>query len=156
MHKREQTPIRGFTLIELLVVIAIIGILASVVLASVNVAREKGKDAAIKSNMDAITPQAVIYQDAGGTYGDSGGANDCTVGVFSDPTIQAAIQSIDTINGGGARACYAADTIYALAAARPTGGGYTPDSVYWCADSTGKKCGIDDLAAIAGASCGCP
>jgi prepilin-type N-terminal cleavage/methylation domain-containing protein len=51
----------GFTLIELLVVVAIIGILASVVLASLNSARGKGADAAVKANLASARSQAEIY-----------------------------------------------------------------------------------------------
>ncbi len=54
---------KGFTLIELLVVIAIIGILSSVVLASLNTARSKGTDASIKSQLNSLRSQAVIYSD---------------------------------------------------------------------------------------------
>jgi len=54
---------RGFTLIELLVVIAIIGILSSVVLASLNTARGKGADAAVKANLSNARAQAELYYD---------------------------------------------------------------------------------------------
>ena len=53
---------KAFTLIELLVVVAIIGILATVVIASLNGAREKGKIATIKSTLKQLYNQAALNQ----------------------------------------------------------------------------------------------
>lgn len=73
---------RGFTLIELLVVIAIIGILSSVVLASLSSARERGRDAAIKSQMAQMRSQAALFYAEHGTYlpGAGTGGGDDTFG----------------------------------------------------------------------------
>jgi len=55
---------KGFTLIELLVVIAIIGILSSVVLASLNSARLKSRDARRISDIAQIKIALEVYFDA--------------------------------------------------------------------------------------------
>ena len=52
---------RGFTLIELLVVIAIIGLLSSVVLASLNTARAKARDAQRASDMVQVVNALELY-----------------------------------------------------------------------------------------------
>jgi len=63
----KKTGQRGFTLIELLVVIAIIGILATIVLVSLNSARQKARDTRRVSDLRQIQLGEEIYYDSNGT-----------------------------------------------------------------------------------------
>ena len=85
---------RGFTLIELLVVIAIIGLLASVVLASLNTARPKGADAAVKSNLrNAQTQAEIVYDNA---------SPNVYTGVCDDPNIRSQVTGAASAAGATA------------------------------------------------------
>ncbi|GEM_PF-357962 len=59
---------RGFTLIEILVVIAIIGILSSVVLASLAVSRAKARDARRIADLEEVKKALELYYDSNGEY----------------------------------------------------------------------------------------
>jgi prepilin-type N-terminal cleavage/methylation domain-containing protein len=139
---KTNTFKRGFTLIELLVVIAIIGILASVVLASLNSARDKGSDAAIKSSINNMRAQAELYYDSNGNhYGTESDA--CNAGMFSgDATIANGIDAAAKASGLAA-VCRSSD---ASAATAGTGVATswviavplkTNSAHFYCVDSTG-------------------
>jgi type II secretion system protein G len=62
---------RGFTLVELLVVIAIIGLLASIILISLNNAKAKARDVKRLSDMKQIEIALEMYYDDYGQYPNS-------------------------------------------------------------------------------------
>ena len=68
MNRKQK---KGFTLVELLVVISIIGFLSSVVLASLNEARKKARDAVRLSDMHQIKLALQMYYDQYGYFPNS-------------------------------------------------------------------------------------
>ncbi len=61
MKNYTQKIRAGFTLIELLVVVSLIGILATLVLANLNAARQRGRDAQRKSDLRNIQTALQLY-----------------------------------------------------------------------------------------------
>ncbi len=149
---------RGFTLIELLVVIAIIGILASVVLASLNTARDKGTNASIESSISGSRSAGEIYfSDASNTYEvDNATDSVClTDDVAANKGILRLLVAADASNGAGSVVCNDDPSSWA-AAAQLIG---SDSGNYFCADSTGfagVKTGVVGVGGDFDANLTCP
>jgi prepilin-type N-terminal cleavage/methylation domain-containing protein len=141
---------KGFTLIELLVVIAIIGILSAVVLASLNSARSKGQDAAVKSNLANARAEAEIFYDNGTTY--EGVCATTGANTIGDSVTAAAAAKGATFTAGDTTVPTAA-----VAACHDTSAGWAAQvplntGTSYCVDSTGyagTKTGFMAASAIA-------
>ena len=71
---------KGFTLIELLVVIAILGLLATIVLVSLNSSRAKSRDVKRKADLRQISVAMQLYFDINNAY-PSYAADSCSAAV---------------------------------------------------------------------------
>ncbi len=78
-----KRKVAGFTLIELLVVIAVIGILASVVMASLNSARVKARNARRSSDLTQLRNAFSLGIDGSGTLPSTGGNWVCVSAICS-------------------------------------------------------------------------
>ncbi len=139
---------KGFTLIELLVVIAIIGLLASIVLVSLQSARLKASDAKLKSEMANLRTAASIYYtehslDYTGLFQDS---PPCDTDEFLNPNIRSILLSIGASAGDDTHCGFDANS-YAVSVALPGGG-------FWCVDSAGSaKSVLSNVANYTGTVC---
>ncbi len=166
MYKNRS---RGFTLIELLVVIAIIGVLSAVVLASLNTARSKGNDAAIKSNLGTVLTQSAIYYDTYSAYVSAGtpaavgtptvAACGTATSLFADANVTQALISSDKAAGGpGTTLANMTKTYCGFTGSLATWVVYTvllnngATGQSWCVDSSGNS---KQIATPAGALANC-
>ena len=149
---------KGFTLIELLVVIAIIGILSSVVLASLSTARSKGSDAKVEEQLSGLRSAAEIYYSTNNAYAatstvTAGSPLAATSGTFLGDTTSGAagiVAGILGTSGVGTSHAYVASSSWAVGVTLPSGSGA------WCVDSTGASKSGTVAAIITASITACP
>lgn len=146
----RHTRANGFTLIELLVVVAIIGMLSSIILASMTSARNKANDSSVKSNLRTAAVQAALYQSDIGSYGTAVSAGSCPTSGTSMFVASANVkQAIATAAnaGGGATRCATDGINFAISVQLRS------NTNHWCIDS---QSAIKEISNASWSGVACP
>ena len=93
---------KGFTLIELLVVIAIIGLLATIVLVSLNSARQKARDVRRISDLRQVALGLEMYYDDNRSYPSVTGCTAANYGLVGTPAVGSLRYALEGTAGGAA------------------------------------------------------
>jgi prepilin-type N-terminal cleavage/methylation domain-containing protein len=153
----------GFTLLELLVVVAIIAIIASIILVSLGDSRNKGADAAVKSNLGTIRGQSeLFYANNDNSFLPAGGSifsvatcplyNASGTNMLSKDKVIADAIAEAVKRGTNGSSCYNSNIAWAVAV-----GLKSNTNTSWCVDSGGNSKQVASVpgSAINGATFSC-
>jgi len=152
---------RGFTLIELLVVIAIIGILASIVLVSLNSARKKGNDTRVISDVQQMrTLLETAYNGSGYPVNGANASCNTTANTITGSTYANCVGTLGSADMNTINADVAAQSSVLFISALGGNANYairgrlvSNNSAFFCIDSTGATNALDNGAATAVSRC---
>ena len=130
--KQKNALVIVAIIVGILFFISVIGILSSVVLASLNSARAKGQDASTKANLDNVKAEAELYWNSQSMNGKDGSYS----GLCNSDVLIQTKNSLAKVNDSSP-VCNDNLDGYVIASPLNSGG-------YWCVDSSGQSITIDN------------
>lgn len=125
-------PISGFTLLELLVVIAIIGVIATIIIASLGSAKSKANDSKALAQLSSMRTQAELYRTTYGSYGPNSTNCDEAGTLFGSGVPESLDELVRGMPSGYVYQCYVDPDVWGIAI-------QGSENNMWCLYSTSEQ-----------------